>query len=208
MRESKLVTLGVRTTLQPSQDVSNQKYAQGLADLTNQAQSTVGLGYLNDPSQGFNAFAPESQYGRDVSSLNTQRTGLQNQFTDYRTGALQQLQQNQSKVGQSYQDAIGAQNATLGQVDIAQGKNPFQYGLQSVQPYQAPAPDLSQYSQYTNFGQLSNPTATGSTYKAPVSTQNAFKQPQIDQYLQRTNTNLAGGQKDWFTKYLQGKVTA
>lgn len=192
-----------------SQGAANNKYLEGLTDLTNQAQSTVGLDYLNDPTKGINAFAPDSQFGRNVGSINTQRTGLQNSFNSYRTNAQNQLQQSQSQIGQNYLDSLNSENAQLGAVDIQQGKNPFQYGLQSVQPYQAPKADLGQYSQYTNFQSLANPTAQGSQYQKPVQTQNAFTQNSLDTYLNRTNTKMADGQKnDWFTKYLQGKVTA
>ncbi len=192
-----------------SQQYGNNKYLEGLTDLADQGNDATGLDYLNafDKTTGTSSgqLSTGSQFGRNVGSINTQRKGLEDNFNVFREGALNSYQDTQTKIGQQYQTGLSNQSESLGQVDLSQNKNPFQYGVQSTTPYKAPAANMSAYTPYTTFSSLSNPTTTGSTYQKPVGT-NAFSQQGIEQWLGQTGTNLNPKQKnDWFQKNLQGK---
>jgi hypothetical protein len=199
-----------------SQAYANDKYLEGLGDLATQADQAVGIDYINafdpkDPSQARQVgFGANSQFGRQRNSLNTQRTGLENEFNMFRTNSQQDLEKARTGIANNFNTAVQGEAESLGAIDVGLGRNPFRYGVDYQNPYKAPQADLSQYTPYTNFQSLASPTQKGSTYQKPVyQGTNAFSQPQIDQYLNRTNTSLTSNQKnDWFTKYLQGKATA
>lgn len=183
-----------------SQGYADQKYDQGLEDLRGQADATVGSGYLADPSQGANAFSEGSQFGRNRAGIASQRTGLESNYGQFVGQQQQGLQQGLAGISDQYNQGLSSQADQLGSIDLSQGLNAFRYGTQQYQPVNAKQADLSAYSPYTSFSQLSG----GNAYQQPVRPTTQYSQQGYVDYLGRTPK--ASPQKDAAKDYLVGKL--
>jgi len=166
---------------------AQNQYLQGLGDLAQEAQSNVGANFLANPND-MSQLDQGSVYGRNIAQNQQQQASVANAFNTFETNQNQALNENKDT--------------------LATNVNPYgtyNYNIPATAAPTANKTDLSSYTPFTEFQNVTNqtPVAMGGKVSAP----NAFTSTTpLDAFLGKNKLNT--NQTDYLKKYLLQGITA